>query len=244
MYLTTDKIKDIQKAVGTLPDGKPGDSTWDNFWKYFNSVGLINIDFPYESKQFGCYVITSNKCTPFKTKANVGAYAYSMSGSFTYPSGTNPISILVRNDEIISSVACHYWTLGKPETVLYLTNDGSYHMSLCHTANDLPKGVKWAVGGGSMIENGQPMFKFKEEGFVGNYSDVQRTTAHCALGFDKYGNILGVYHKYCSLSSFQTKCLSLGMVDGIFLDGGHISAINTPTLKANTNQRQGYMIQF
>ena len=245
---TTEQIKAIQRVVGTLDDGKAGPSTWNNFYKHFGNSGSIDIRYPYDTKEFGCYVITStyDRVKPVDNdgRSGVGSYAYSMSGSFTYPSGQRPISIMVKDGVVISSVACHYWTMDKPEGVLYCHYDGSYGMKQCKLANELPEGVKWAVGGLTMIRDGKPYFQFAVEGFTGKYSDVKRTTAHNAIGFDKYGNVLGVYHPYCSLASFQSRCISLGMVDGISLDGGSVSAINTPTYKKNLYTRQGYAIQY
>lgn len=245
MLSKIDKIKLFQSALGSYPDGLPGESTWDAAYRFLMHEGYIPKMFPYANEQWGSKVVFS---TPDRIKlidpnGPLSKHYWSMSGSFTYPSGEKPCSIMVNEGKDIFTYACHYYQ-GKPETVLYYTNNGDYGLKLCKHTGDLPEGVIWAIGGAQLIRDGKPAFEFESEGFTGIYSDVKRTTAHNAIGFDKFGNVLGVYHNRCSADDLQRRCFNIGMVDGIMLDGGHISAINCGELKANINQKQGYAILF
>ena len=251
MISKEEKIKQIQVAIGTLPDGKPGPATYDTFYRFMSSIGKIDVKLPYEVQMFGCDCIIGdpNVLDAKNTKGNhaVISFPYSMSGSFTTVEGDGhrvPISILVSNGNIIRNDACHLapWDGSKPETVLYYTYDGKHGKMLVKTAAELMKkvdNVKWAIGGGDIN-----VFRFEEEGFTGKFSDVARYTAHNAIGFDRYGNIIGLYHKKCTLSSLRERCKSIGLVEAIFLDGGSISAINAGVLQRNIYLKQGYLISF
>lgn len=250
MISTKDKIKMFQTALGSYADGIAGASTWDAGMRFLDAEGYLDIEFPYEVYQWGCKVMFTkpNRVVVLngEGKYDVGDFKYSISGSFTSPSGVKPCSILVNDGKVIRRESCHYptWDGRKPETVIWRKNDGELGMSLIHLADELPSDIDWAIGGGQIVKDGVAEFNEVAEGFTGRFSDVFRSTAHCAVGFDKFGNVLGVYHKSCTLRDFQRRCVSIGMVNGIFVDGGHISAINAGGLIANINQKQGYIIQF
>jgi hypothetical protein len=249
------RIKNVQQGIGTLADGKPGPSTYNTFEKYLYSEGLVDLRFPYESKEFGCVTITgkperlSVKST--KGKHSVSTFPYSMSGSFTYPSGVNPNAIMINGGSVIHSYSSHHWA-GYPETVLYYTQSGKHGKKLIHNASELPEDTLWAIGGYDLND----LTMGEKEGFAKfskllngktkwfDYRDVYRYTKHNAIGFDKYGNIVGVFHKACTSASLQKRCEDIGLVDMIGLDGGSVSAINGGSLKYNTHLKQGFLIQF
>ena len=253
MITTDEKTKAFQLALGSYPDGIAGASTWDASYRFLDFIGVLSIDFPYEVHQWGCDVMFDKveNVIPFSGEGHrydVNDFSYTISGSFTAPSCIKPCSFLINNGDVIWGRACHAntWDGEKPETVLYCLTDGTTGMTLARTMSDMlePSKYKWAIGGGQIVKDGVASFNLKAEGFVGAFSDVVRTTAHCAVGLDKYGNAMAVYHSNCSLKEFQRRCVSIGMQDGIFIDGGHVSAINAGELRHNIGQRQGYLIQF
>ena len=243
MLSTKDKIRAVQRALGTAPDGSPGPHTWDVLYRQFASPGM-----PYEGKFFGCYCIIGD---PDKLQLidgygvkNVSDYNYSMSGSFTAPSGVSPISIMVNDYKTIRFESCHApsWDGGLPETVLCY-KDGRNWMELVTYVSQLSELPKWAVGGMQLIRDGSKQFNNIAEGFTGRFSDVLRRTYHTCIGFDKYGNVIGVYG-YGTARQMQDKCYNIGLVNAIMLDGGHLAAVNTPAYMKNIKQRQGYIIKF
>ena len=246
---STDQTKAIQKAVGTLEDGKIGASTINNFYKFMGNLGSIQIQYPYETNEFGCYVITGNpketKLINGEGKKSVSNYDYSMSCTFTHPSGVTPISIMISDGKVIQPNSCRYWA-GFPETVLYYTTDGKFGKKLVTHANQLPDNILWGVGGGDLKHfrlDIEGFKKFYHQGKWYDHSDVTRYTSHHGVGYDKYGNVLLISHKSCTLASFQARCKSLGMVDGIFTDGGSVCAYNAGIYKHKTTQRQGSIIK-
>lgn len=220
--------------MGTSPDGIIGSHIKDCLYRQFG-----NPTFPYAAKFFGCYVIVADPKDITLAHGKVKDYPFSMSGSFTYPAGVSPCSIMVSDGKVIHDTSCHYWQ-GKPETVLYYTKDGVIDTMLTKSTDYLPKDVVWAIGGGQIA----PTFNNVAEGFTDAYADVFRKTSHNAIGFDKYGNILGIYHPNCTLNNFQQRLLFMGIIRGIFVDGGHISAMNADTIRKNVHQKQGYIIRF
>lgn len=178
----------------------------------------------------------------------VGGYKNSLSGSFTYPAGRTPCSIMVAHGKTIYGGSCH-GHLGKPETVLYRLQDGSFGTLRTMYAADLPAGVRWAVGGLGLLE----MYDPEAEGFCRlqfggkwyDYSDVLRKTNHTVLGCKGQQ----VYLIYCkSLTGAQAQQLiqdRFKLDHAIMLDGGSLAAINGTEdfAKINLQTRQGYLIQ-
>lgn len=252
MITTTEKIKACQRAVGSAPDGRPGDSTYDAFYRFLEAMGVVTIDYPFYSYQWGTHVIWM-KPEQLKlisgegTKLSVSKFNYAMSGSFTSPSGVKPCSFLVNDGEVIWGRACHANTRDGelPETVLYWLDNGYQDMKLCRIESDLPEGVKTAIGGMRLLENGlmvKRSFNEDKEGFKGRFSDVFRTTQHCGIGVDKYGNVGLALSKWSSMAAFQQKAQNIGFIDFIAIDGGSVSAMNCPDQKYRAYQKQGYII--
>ena len=178
----------------------------------------------------------------------VGGYKNSLSGSFTYPAGRTPCSIMVAHGKTIYGGSCH-GHLGKPETVLYLLQDGSFGTLRTMYAADLPAGVRWAVGGLGLCDMHDP----EAEGFCRlqfggkwyDYSDVLRKTNHTVLGCKGQQ----VYLIYCrDMTGAQVQQLirdRFKLDHAIMLDGGSLAAINGAEdfAQINLGTRQGYLIQ-
>lgn len=185
----------------------------------------------------------------FDPNAPVSAYANAMSGSFTYPSGSIPCSILINNGKTIFPTACHSW-LGYPETVLYRYKDGAFGVKKCLSAMDIPNRSKvlWAVGGVGLLDQYHPneegFCKIAKDGKFYNYSDVLRDTDHTALGV-KDGKCHLIYCNSMTASQVNTFAIKCDFQYAVMLDGGHMAAMNgsEPYSKINTAQKQGYAIQ-
>lgn len=174
-------------------------------------------------------------------KSSLKNFNNSMLGSFTYPRASVPCSILINNGQVINSNSCHAF-LNNPETVIYRMKDGSFGVKKCKSTAELPKGVKWAVGGMGLLDNYNP----KEEGFSGAYADVLRKTNHNVLGV-KNNMVYGVYYKNMTANQINEHCKTKMKFDmAILLDGGGLAAINGTERFAqiNVNCKQGYAIQF
>lgn len=178
-------------------------------------------------------------------------YAHSMSGSFTWPSGVTPGSILVNRGVSVCENACHAW-LGYPETVVYRYKNGTFGQGRYKSASEIPgrENVLWAVGGVGMLLTYGPVAEgfckgVRADGVPYNYSDVLRQTAHTVLAI-KAGQCYGIYIH--SKTAYQVnQFLKLhGFSMAVMLDGGHIPAMNgdTEESKINMNIQQGYALQF
>jgi len=174
-------------------------------------------------------------------------WANTISGSFTYPSGQTPCSIMINKGKDICSTSCHGW-LGFPETVLYRYTDGTFGIGKFITTSQIPKrkDVLWAVGGMGLLDKYNPaeegFSKFTKNGKAYNYTDVLRLTSHTLIGV-KDNKIYLIYVPSMTgpqVNAYATKC---GFDSAVMLDGGHISAIHSEEHKINLTTVQGYAIQ-
>lgn len=231
-------VKEVQRMLKTRPDGDPGRHTWSCF--YLSVVPKERIKFPYSIKAFGnwLHITDPELVKPFHAKGeNVSSFKNVVSGSFSY--NGLPISIMVSDGKVIHPHSCHLWNDGHgyPESVLYYTYDGKHGIKQCRTAKDLPKNVKWAIGGAGMIGDNA-----KEEGFIGRYADVFRRTSHMLIGFDKYGYFNAIEVRYQNKSQMIAHMQKLGIEEYILLDGGHITASNIDGHRYNLYTKQQYLI--
>ena len=239
------KTVQIQKKYHIEEDGLLGPHTVDCMYRDNAAV----VKYPYEARFYGCDVIVGD-LDAFILFAPNGKkcrdYKYSMSGTFTYPAGKTAISIMISEGKVIRDRSCRSWA-GYPETVLYYTYNGKVGMQLAQYASELPSNVKWAIGGGNLMN-----FNAVKEGFCEfyvngkrfNHGDVFRKTAHVGYIIDHLDNVIGVYHPHCLMTHFRKKVLSMGAKLAVFVDGGHIPAMNTETIDHNTSEPQGSMTQF
>lgn len=226
----------IQRAIGAYDNGVIGAQTMSDV------AAVVKADcFPITLQIYGYPVIIGNDILAFDPNGGLKSYNNSLSGSFTYPSGQKPCSILVNKGQAVYSAACHAH-IGKPESVLYRLDSGVFGVKKCKSTADLPANVRWAVGGMGLLSAYDPA----GEGFSGAYSDVLRKTNHTVLAV-KNDKVYGVYYKNMTAAQINAHCRDKMQFDyAIMLDGGHIAAINGAEsfAKINTSQVQGYGIQF
>jgi hypothetical protein len=234
----------LQKAIGALENGWIGNQTLTEM-----AIPLCPEIFPVTVEMYGQPVIVGKDILLFDPGGGLSGYEFSLSGSFTYPSGKTPCSIMVNDGKTICGSASHAW-LGFKESVIYEKNDGA--VAICRAAYDteIPdrQNVKWAVGGAGLLHNHNPKLegfsKFTVDGKAYDYSDVWRRTNHTVLGV-KNGWKYGVYCKNMTGPEINAFCRDKMKFDiAILLDGGHIAAINSADFKINTAQSQGYAIQW
>lgn len=180
-------------------------------------------------------LIVADDIIPAAVNAPLSRYANAISGGFSF--GGKPCSVLVAWGKVIRADACHEH-IGKPESVLYRLVDGYIGLRRVKGVAELPKGVKWAVGGLGLLGSYDP----EAEGFSGAYADVLRRTAHTFVGARDGRLYLGYVHAMTA-AGVNAYATALGLKHAVMLDGGHVAAINSSTAKINTNQTQYSIIQ-
>lgn len=195
---------------------------------------------------YGYPVIIGNDLLAFDPNGPLKSYTNSMLGSFTYPRATTPCSILVNNGQVIWNDACRAWA-GYPEAVIYRLKDGTFGHGEFKYASELPKNVKWAIGGFGLMDMWNPAGQgFKTINGTDYYNSVVYKTNHNVLGI-KNGKVYGVYYKNMTGQQVDAHCKNWMRFDfAIMLDGGGLAAINGTEKFAqiNTGSKQGYGIQF
>lgn len=227
----------IQNAIKAYPNGIIGAQTMSDI-----AVKVGAKCFPVTLQLYGCPTIIGNDLLAFDPNSGLKNYGNTISGSFTYPSGQTPCSILVNNGKTVCGYACHAYTTNQPESVIYRLNNGKFGIKRVKFTTELPKDVKWAVGGMGLLNFYDPV----GEGFTGAQAGVVRKTAHTVLGV-KNNMVYGVYYKNMTGAQINAHCRDKMQFEmAIMLDGGHIAAINGAEkfAKINTSQKQGYGIQF
>lgn len=240
-------IRAVQKAVGSNADGEIGTQTMTDI------ACLLHADcFPLTIKLYDAPVIIARDIVPFSAGgANLGDYTNTINGSFY---GTDkktglsrPCSILVQDGIVVQGDACHAY-YDKPESVLYRTWSGETGIVRATNANQLPKGLSWAVGGVGLLNNYNPSYEgfgvCVKNGKTEDFSDVLRKTNHSMLGV-KNGYMYLVYCANMTVSEVNAFAKKLGLHIAIMLDGGHVAGINGAEnfAKINTKEKQYYMIQ-
>lgn len=191
--------------------------------------------------------IVSDDILLFDPGSGLSKWANTISGSFTYPSGQKPCSIMINKGKDICSSSCHGW-LGFPETVLYKYTDGTFGIGKFVNTSEIPNRSKilWAVGGMGLLDKYNPLEegfgKFVKNGKGYDYSDVIRLTSHTLIGV-KNNKIYLCYIMSMTGSQVNAYAKLCGFEKSIMLDGGHISSINSTDVKINTSTVQGYAIQ-
>lgn len=225
--------KAIQAKIGAVEDGIIGPASAVDL-----AVAVGADCWPLTIQLYGHPVIVCKDIAVSNPKKGCKYFANSLSGSFSYVK--QPCSIAVNDGKVIGTTACHAW-LGQPETVLYRLKDGRFGWKRVMYADQLPAGVKWAVGGMGLLG----MYAPKEEGFSGQYADVLRDTDHTVLGV-KNGMVYLIYAKSLTGAQVNDLCKkSLQLDYAVMLDGGHVAAIwgDEKFAQINGAQSQYYMIQ-
>lgn len=241
IYYSTENEKKLiiaaQKKLNIDPNGIIGMNTLSTL---FFRAG-VELDEPVTLLLYNYPTIISNDLLVFSPKTSIKGFKNSMAGSFTYPRGETPCSIMINSYHIYHGVACHAHA-GAPESVIYRNDKDELNIKRVYTADELPQNVKWAVGGMGL----QSYYDPKGEGFTGAYSDVLRKTNHNVLGV-KNNKVYGVYFKNLTAEAINDLCVRKFRFDfSILLDGGGKAAINGSEnfAKINTSEKQGYAIQF
>lgn len=185
----------------------------------------------------------------FDPNSGLKSYANTILGSFTYPSGDKPCSIMINKGVDIYSYSCHSW-LGFPETVIYRYKDGKFGWGKFKSTSEIPNraNVVWAIGAMGLLDKYNPaeegFSKFTKNGKIYDYSDVLRTTNHNMLGI-KDGKCHLIYLANMSGYQVNTFAKNNGFEMAIMLDGGHLAGINGSEsyAKINIDTKQGYAIQ-
>lgn len=225
--------KAIQTAIGAAQDGILGPASAVDL-----AVAVKAKCWPLTIKLYDMPVIVCEDIIITNPGKGCGSFKNSLSGSFSYQK--KPCSILVNNGQSVYGAACHAW-LGQPESVLYRLKNGQFGIKRAIYDNQLPKDLRWAVGGMGLLD----MYNPAAEGFTGNYADVLRDTNHTVLGV-KTGMVYLIYCKSMTGAQVNTYCRDKLKLDmAIMLDGGHVAAINGEEsfAKINTGQAQYYLIQ-
>lgn len=243
----TTMIKAIQTAAGAVADGEIGTQTMSDI------ACMLNANcFPLTLKIFGAPVVIARDIVPFSAGgARLSDYSNTINGSFY---GTDkktgfsrPCSILVRDGIVVQKEACHAF-YDKPESVIYRTWSDETGIMRATSASQLPKGLKWAVGGVGLLNNYNPGYEgfgvCVKDGKTEDFSDVLRKTNHSMLGV-KNGYCYLVYCSSMTAAEVNAFAKKLGLAIAIMLDGGHVAGINGAEgfAKVNTGEKQYYMIQ-
>ena len=223
-------VKAIQTAVGAQADNSIGPVTLVDI-----AVKVGANCFPLAVSLYEQPSIICKDILAFNPKAGCKGYKNSISGSFSYEK--KPCSILVNDGKVVCGSACHAW-MKKPESVLYGLKNGKHGLKRCLSADELPSGIEWAVGGLGLLDSYNPTV----EGFTGAYSDVLRLTNHTMIGV-KNGMIYLCYCKSMTAQQVNAFAKKLNLEYAVMLDGGHVAAINSVSTKINTAQVQYYAIQ-
>lgn len=193
----------------------------------------------------GMPAILAKNIVPFNPNSPLSGWSNTISGSFS--ASKQPCSILVQDGKVKQEYACHAW-YGRPESVLYRLNTGEVGIARVVSADELPKGVRWAVGGLGLLGNYDPaaegFCKLTKNGRTENFSDVLRDTDHTVLGY-KDGLFYLIYCKSMTGAQVNAFAQKLGLELAIMLDGGHVAAINggEDYAKINLKQKQYYAVQ-
>ena len=193
----------------------------------------------------GMPAILARNIVPFNPNGPLAGWNNTISGGFS--ASKEPCSILIQDGRVKCKYACHYW-YGRPESVLYRLTDGTVGIARVGTTDELPKDVRWAVGGLGLLDNYDPsaegFCKLTKDGRTENFSDVLRDTDHTVLGY-KEGLFHLIYCKSMTATQVNAYAKKIGLELAVMLDGGHVAAINGSDdfAKINLKQKQYYAIQ-
>lgn len=207
--------------------------------------GQEEVSYPRTVLLEGMPAILAKNIVPFNPNGPLSGWNNTISGSFS--ASKQPCSILVQDGRVKQKYACHYW-YDRPESVLYRLTDGTVGMARVGTTDELPKGLRWAVGGLGLLDNYDPaaegFCKLTKDGRTENFSDVLRDTDHTVLGY-KDGLFHLIYCKSMTGAQVNAYAKKIGLELAVMLDGGHVAAINggEEYAKINLKQKQYYAIQ-
>lgn len=203
------------------------------------------VSYPQTVLLDGMPAIVAKNIVPFNPSAPLSKWANTISGGFS--ASKQPCSILVQDGKVKCKYACHYW-YDRPESVLYRLTDGTVGIARVKTTDELPKSLRWAVGGLGLLDKYDPtaegFCKLTANGKTENFGDVLRDTDHTMIGY-KGGLFYLVYCKSMTGAQVNAYAKKNSFEMAVMLDGGHVAAINGAEsyAKINTKQKQYYAIQ-
>lgn len=245
-------FKAIQRAMGILDNSIIGTDTMSSI-----AIKLGAKCFPLALTMYGCPTVIAKNIKPFDPNGGIAKFPYTISGSFTHPTGGAPCSILVDKGLPVHTYSCHAYK-GFPESVLYKTQSGRIGVQRVMYLSEIKEPLEWAVGGMGLLDNFDPI----AEGFNHGDEGVLRICGHNILGV-KNGYLYGVCipsmgYNYTQLSALNAEskkyydaypvnklCKNKFMFDyAVQLDGGSVFQYNIAQFQRNINQTCGYAIQF
>jgi len=228
-------VKAIQRAIGALDNGVIGTDTMTSI------AARVGSDcWPLAVKMYGQPTVIAPSVIPFDPNGTIRGYEYTISGSFTEPSGVAPCSILANRGKVVFGQSCHYWTTGHPESVIFQTSDGALWVKRVYQVVELPPDIKWAVGGMGLLS----LYNPNAEGFTGIQASALRRTTHSVLGY-KNGLVYGICflnHTAEELNQIVRDRFKLDAA--IMLDGGSPFCYNLKNMTYGLSKPCGYAIQF
>lgn len=228
-------IKAIQRMGGALDNGIIGTDTLTTL-----AIQTGADCWPLAVTMYGQPACIAPSLTAFDPNGPIKNYEYAMSGSFTWPAGQTPCSILVNRGKVLCEYACHFWEQGKPESVMFQMEDGTVNVRRMLSIAQLPDGAVWAVGGMGLLDKYDPV----AEGFTGNQAGALRKTGHIVLG-TKNGMLYGVAFQNHTADSLNQICRNKFCFEhAIMLDGGSVFSYNFKDKTRALNATLGYAIQF
>lgn len=244
---TIDKKKAIQSHFGTVPDGIPGDHTWDVFYR---GVFGEKVAFPYElhAWKVDMFLGQPNQfrvaCNNGHTSVKTEDYPFSGSGTF-YDYATGMVCSLLKDpvNGVIGTYACRSWA-GFPETVLCF--DGQKVIAKTAFYESELRDMKWFIGGYDVINlnpSREGFSKFQHNYKWYDYSGPTLTAWHNCIGVDRMGT-LHFFKCYGNAKKLQQVAKNLMLVACICLDGGSPHSFNSPGVKKETKKFINNIIYF
>ena len=241
-----DKIKQVQRNLGTRPDGDPGVHTWDCFYRATTPKDLVKT--PYSLKAFGnwIHIAKPEDVKPFDPQGKgLKYYPNSVSGSFS--ANHKPVSIMVADGKTIRDYSCHCWekkpdgSTHFPESVLWYNKNGTWGIDQVTKDVHLPDrdNILWAIGGAG-IKPGDS----EKEYFTAPFNDVWRRTSHIAISIDQFGYFIAVEMENMNRSQGLELLDKLGLKNVVWLDGGHVTSAYTSDHRRNVYTGQHYAIRL
>jgi len=241
-----EKIKAIQTHFGTVPDGIPGEHTYDVFYR---GIFGDKVQYPYEGKFWGAKVILA-KPEQFKVayidghnRVSTKNYNFAINGTF-YDYATQKVcSLLGDKKGVYGTYAARSWA-GYPETVLCF--DGKEVKTKTAFYSSELEDMEWFIGGIDLINlnpEREGFCRFTKDKKHYNYTDPLRKAYHACFGVDKQG-ILHAFVAYGDVNKMAAIAKNLLLTHCIMVDGGSPCSFNSPSLKYGSTKTINNIIYF
>lgn len=228
-------VKEIQAELGLEQDGSIGFDTFSTMYDRMRKEP----NYPISGMIYGQPTTISRDIQLSQVGGKpLSNYAYAQCATFTYPRAVKACSIFINQDKVFCGNSCHAH-LGKPETVLYMLLNGTIGVKRVIHSTELPKGIKWAMGGLGLLNMYDPV----AEGFTGVFADVLRKTDHNIIWVRTDGRIYQTLCRNMTVAQINEWVKARGAIYAIVGDGGGLGAFNSPDIKINAKTKQGVISQ-